>query len=71
MSCLLRSLGKRASERVAKFLAERLPAVAILAVLPWLDRPASESSVRRLSPLPLGAETSIQQGRSQQELPEN
>jgi hypothetical protein len=54
MTYFLRRLG----ELMAKFLAERLPAVAILAVLPWIERSASESSGRRFGLLPLHADES-------------
>jgi hypothetical protein len=58
MTCLLRRLGNRASERVAKFLAERLPTVAILAVLPWLDQSTPEPPGQRFTLLPSRADES-------------
>jgi hypothetical protein len=49
---------RRLAEQMAKFLAERLPAVAILAVLPWIERSASESPGRRLGLVALRADES-------------
>jgi hypothetical protein len=65
MTCLLKRLGNRASERMAKFLAERLPVVAILAVLPWLERSTSEPRSWRFRLLPLRVNESTTRRRNE------